>query len=93
MLEKRGQKIIKLSETLIAMEERARFFIKKELKYLQNVVEKWLKYDQSAMIFVLESVNSLIGIQPETYEPISYGLSQKILSEYFENWGNYMFFI
>lgn len=40
--------------------ERCRFFIKKEIKCLQKIIENWLKFDQSAINFISNVMDSYI---------------------------------
>lgn len=44
------------------MEDRSKFFVKKQIKYLDNIMERWLKFDKSAINYLMEIVNKYIKI-------------------------------
>lgn len=75
------------------MEDRSKFFVKKQIKYLDNIMERWLKFDKSAISFLMEIVNKYIKIQHKNKQELSFYQSKDILREFFQNWQNYIFFI
>lgn len=61
-IKKQEQRIKKINETLLSMEDRSKFFVKKQIKYLDNIMERWLKFDKSAINYLMEIVDKYIKI-------------------------------
>ena len=57
------------------------------------MVESWLKFDQSAINFVVEMADRYILIDSKIKKVIAECLSKDILKDYFENWEKYVFFM
>lgn len=50
----------KISQSLIVFENRVKGYVKRNLKFFQTIVEKWLKFDQSSIKFLMESINAFV---------------------------------
>lgn len=57
------------------------------------MVESWLKFDQSAINFVVEMADRYILIDSKIKKAITECLNKDILKDYFENWEKYVFFM
>ncbi len=60
---------------------------------MEHVVQKWLKFDQSAINFVVEATNKFILVDSKVKKQMSECINKDILKDYFENWDKYGFFI
>lgn len=73
--------------------ERVKFFVRKLIMKLEGIVEKWLKFDQSAINFFVEVIDQFVLVAYSCKENVNFMQSRDILIGFLENWDQYLFFI
>lgn len=59
--------------------ERVKFFVRKLIMKLEGIVQKWLKFDQSAINFFVDAIDQFVVVAYSCKENLNFMQSRDIL--------------